>query len=1048
MTIPRQTSPAGDDFAAEPIAADPVVVVGMACRFPGGVRSPEDLWELVTSDSAASSGFPRDRGWDLAGLRERCPVRAGGFLDGATEFDAEFFGISPREALAMDPQQRVLLEVAWEAFERAGIDPESIRGSRTGVFAGLHGQDYAVAAEGAAEDVSGHLVTGCSPAVVSGRPAYLLGLRGPALTVDTASSSSLVALHTAVRSIAAGECSLALVGGVTVMATPASFVGYARQGGLAADGTCKPFSADADGTAWSEGAGAVLLEPLSRARAHGHDVLAVLRGSAINSDGGSAGLTAPSGAAQRAVLTDALADAGLTAADVDVVEAHGTGTALGDPVEAAALLDTYGQDREVPLLLGSVKGHLGHAQAAAGLAGLIKVVLALGRDRVPGIRGLGTPTSRVDWASGAVEVLADAAPWPRADRPRRAGVSSFGISGTNAHVVLEQPPEPVPEREPERSVRPAAIPLPVSARSAGSLDALLDAVAGIEAEPVDVGWSLVTRRGALQRRAVLLSGPEGAAEVARGEVGPGSLAVLFSGQGSQRLGMGRELHARFPEFAAAFDSVVSEVDAHLDRPLREVVWGEDAALLEDTGYAQPALFALEVALYRLAEAHGVRPDHVGGHSVGEIAAAHVSGALPLPDAARLITARGRLMRDLPAGGAMLAVQAAEHEVLPLLTPRVGLAAVNGPESVVVSGAAVEVSALGEHFTELGRKTSRLRVSHAFHSPLVEPVLDEFRAVAAALSFAEPEIPVVSNLTGAHARPGELADPGYWVRHAREAVRFGDGVAALHAAGATRYLELGPDGVLSAMVRDSVPEGPVAVVPALRRDRDEEAAWVTALARLHVVGVPVDWRALFAGTGARPVSLPTYPFQRERFWPTRGTDAPPAPPRAAEPVLADFAGRFERLPRAERAGFLLELVRSEAAAVLGHRDPERVGPGRVFKEMGFESLTGVELRDRLGSATGLALPTSLVFDRPTPRAVVAHLEERLAADDSLAAELARWEQRLDGGPEDPEERERLAQRLDGLAARLRDGSPGGAADEDIAGASVDRLLDLIDEEFVA
>nr|WP_309501134.1 type I polyketide synthase [Saccharopolyspora gloriosae] len=1052
MTIPRTTSPAGDD---SPAADDPIAVVAMACRFPGAVRSPEDLWELVTSDSGAASGFPEDRGWDLAGLRAACAVDSGGFLADATEFDAEFFGISPREALAMDPQQRLLLEVSWEAFERAGIDPVSLRGTRTGVFAGLHGQDYAVAAEGAAEDVSGHAVTGFSTAVASGRLAYLLGLAGPAITVDTASSSSLVAVHTAARAIRAGECSLAVAAGVQVMSTPASFVGYSRQGGLAADGRCKPFSDDADGTAWSEGAGVVLLEPLSRARAAGHEVLAVLRGSAINSDGESAGLTAPSETAQRAVLRDALADAGLNAADVDAVEAHGTGTALGDPIEATALLATYGQDREIPLLLGSVKGHLGHAQAAAGMAGLIKTVLALGRDRLPGILNLSGPSTRVDWTSGAVEVLADAAPWPRADRPRRAGVSSFGISGTNAHVILEQAAPVVPPEESVPSVTPAAVPMPVSARSDAALDVLLDQVADLAesgSAPVDVGWSLVTRRTGFDRRAVLLSTADGAVEVARAAVSEGSSAVVFSGQGSQRLGMGRELYARFPVFAAAFDEVLAELDRHLQRPLREVIWGEDAAELNRTGHAQPALFAVEVALFRLAESHGVRPDHVGGHSVGEVAAAHVSGALPLPDAAKLIAARGRLMQELPVQGAMVAIQAAEHEISPLLTENAGLAAVNGPESVVVSGGAEEVFALAEHFTDLGRKTNRLRVSHAFHSPLMEPMLARFREVVRGLSFAEPEIPVVSNLTGALARPGELADPEYWVRHVREPVRFADGVAALHEQGVTRFLELGPDGVLSGMVRDSVPGSPVIVVPALRRDRDEEAAWVTALARLHVTGMPVDWREVFTGTGARPVALPTYPFQRERFWPTKtattGSGIVPVPER---PALApepepDLTERLASMPRGKRTPFLLDLVRTEAAAVLGHRKPDRVGPDRVFKDMGFESLTGVELRDKLGAATGLRLPSSLVFDRPTPNSVAEYLTGHLADDASLEAELAAWELRLDASPEDPAQRDRLAAQLDRLAAKLRDGAPD--TDTDIADASLDRLLDLIDEEFVA
>ncbi|WWR58963.1 type I polyketide synthase [Saccharopolyspora sp. SCSIO 74807] len=1026
---------------------DPIAVVSMACRFPGAVGSPEELWRLVTSDDTAMSPLPADRGWDVAQLRAAGVPEEGGFLSGAADFDAGFFGISPREALAMDPQQRLLLEVGWEALERAGMDPLGLRGSRTGVFAGVNGQDYAVAAADSGDDLSGHSVAGFAPAVVSGRLAYFLGLEGPSITVDTASSSSLVAVHSAVRALRSGECDMALAAGVTVMSTPAAFVGYTRQGGLAPDSRCRPFADGACGTAWSEGVGAVLLEPLSRARASGHEVLALIRGSAVNSDGASHGLTAPSEHAQQAVIRAALADADLSTQDVDALEAHGTGTRLGDPVEASAVLATYGQDRETPLLMGSVKGHIGHAQAAAGMAGLIKTVLAMRHGTLPGIRGVQDVTRAVDWSAGAVEVLTAEAPWPGADRPKRAAISSFGISGTNAHVILEEGVASAASAEPVRTV-PSVVPIPVSGRIEAALEQQITRARELAEQhaAADLGLSCATRRTAFEHRAVLLADEGDAVETARGVVDDGRLAVVFSGQGAQRLGMGRELHARFPVFADALDEVLRAVDEHVGGSLRDVIWGADAAELERTEHTQPALFAIEVALHRLAESCGVRPDLLAGHSVGEITAAHVSGALPLADAAALVCARGRLMQALPAGGAMAAVQACEEDVAPLLGDELGLAAINGPYSVVVSGTERAVDAAMRHCAEQGRKTTRLSVSHAFHSPLMEPMLAEFREVLRGLRFGEPAVPVVSNLTGKLAEPGELADPEHWVSHVREAVRFADGIRALRAEGVTTFLEIGPDGVLSGMVRESL-DGPATVVPALRRDRGEESAWIGALARLHVTGTGVDWNAVFAGTGARPVALPTYPFQRERYWPSPAGARPQVPGAAAEQQIAEpgLAERLAELPEPKRLPHLLDLVRAEAATVLGHRTTDAIGPERVFKDAGFESLTGVELRDRLAAATGLALPSSLVFDRPTPRAVAELLHDELAvpAADPLD-ELDHQVERLLADA-DFAQRQEIAARLDRVAARAR--SEAGA-DADIAQAPLEELLDLIDDEFVA
>ncbi|GAA0223774.1 type I polyketide synthase [Cryptosporangium japonicum] len=856
-------------------SSEPIAVVGMAGRFPGAADSVAGLWGVLAAGDDVLGTAPGDRGWTLAGLPEA--ARRGGFLADAGSFDAGLFGISPREASGMDPQQRLVLESAWEALEHARISPASLGGSRTGVYVGTNGESY-----GALRGDDGESILGRVGSFLAGRVSYVLGLEGPALTVDTACSSSLVAMHLAVQSLRKGESALALAGGVTVMSTPETLVEFARQGGLSSDGRCRSFAEGADGTALSEGVGLVVLERLSDARRHGRRVLALVRGSAVNQDGASNGLTAPNGRAQRRVIRQALESAGLGPSDVDVVEAHGTGTALGDPIEAQALLATYGQDRERPLWLGSVKSNIGHTQAAAGVAGVIKTILALRHGRLPRTLHVDEPSRHVDWASGAVRVVSEAQDWRREPgRPRRAGVSAFGISGTNAHLILQEASESEVADEPAGA---ASVPLVVSARSAEALPGQTARLAAFLRERPDVplaevAWSLVTTRASLEHRAVVV-GEDPLTLAADLEaltprpVSAGGLAVVFPGQGSQRVGMGRVLGERFPVFREAFEEACELLPAGV----RGVVLDGPEEVLARTGWAQLGLFAVEVGLFRLLESVGVRPVVVAGHSLGELSAAWAAGVWSLGDACRVVAARARLMDGLPAGGAMAAVWADRAAVeARLIGSGVVVAAVNGPGAVVVSGPVSEVDSLVESWTGGGVRARRLRVSHAFHSPLVEPMLGEYASVLGGVEFREPVVPVVSAVTGEVAQPGELTDPGYWVEQVRQPVRWAEAAEVVTQRAGT-VLEAGPGAVLSA-----VTEG---CVPLLRPDRDEVSALLAGLGRADTSGVDVDWTAVVEP--ARTVELPTYAFRHERYWPTTTTDSTTGGP-------ADWRYRVEWTP---------------------------------------------------------------------------------------------------------------------------------------------------------
>ncbi|MEU9336961.1 type I polyketide synthase [Streptomyces sp. NPDC048290] len=1120
-----------------PAADDPVVVVGMGCRLPGGVGSPDDLWDLVADGRDAITPWPTDRGWDHEALYDPDPDRPGrtytqhgGFLHDAADFDADFFGISPREALAMDPQQRLLLETSWETFEHAGIDPATLRGSGTGVFVGVMYNDYAARLHTLPPELEGYLHNGSAASVASGRVSYTYGFEGPAVTVDTACSSSLVALHLAVRALRAGECDLALAGGVAVMASPSGMVATSRHRAFAPDGRVKAYAAGADGTSWAEGVGLLLVERLSDARRRGHRVLAVVRGTAVNQDGASNGLTAPSASAQQRVVRQALADAGLDPRDVDAVEGHGTGTTLGDPIEARALVAAYGQDRPAgrPLWLGSLKSNIGHTQAAAGVAGIIKTVQAMRHGVLPRTLHVDRPSPDVDWDTGGVRLLTEEQPWRPAapGLPLRAGVSSFGVSGTNAHVVLEAPdtvPEPqeagapvampvpreaasapreaIPAPPEDPAADPLVLPWALSARTPAALaaqaerllaalteregaaggaavsaagDAVVSAAgdaavrAAVSAAAPDVAHTLLAHRPLFEHRAVLVADratvTEGLAALVRGEPA-GNLVrgtatedmrtvFVFPGHGSQWPGMAQGLLDTSPVFARRIEECAEALAPHLDWSLLDVLREHPGAPgLDRADIAQPALWAVLVALAAQWEAYGVRPDAVVGHSQGEVAAACVAGVLTLEDGARIVVERSRVLASLAGKGGMasLALPADEvEERLAAWPGRLSLATVNGPSAVVVAGDDDALDDLLAQCAARGERAKRIRAATvAGHSPVIDEARAELLERLAFVAPREGHTPLYSTVTGALAGPGEL-DGTYWYRNIRHTVRFAPVVQELVAKGRTLFVEVSPHPVLTGAVQDTVDAADVtdvAVTETLRRGQGGPDRFLASAAVAHTRGVPVDWTPAFGPARPRRTDLPTYAFRRRRFWLDAGTTpvtaarTPAAAPDDGEVTDRSLTARLAALAPAERHAELVDLVRRQTAGVLGHEDPAEVGADRPFKDLGLESLTAVDLRNRLAAALDRRLPATLVFDHPTPAAVAARLAELLPpppASDPTARPAGDVLALLERAAPDAPDLPALAARLRALAARW-------SGEPDLDSATDDELFALMDGE---
>ncbi|HEX5254870.1 MAG TPA: acyltransferase domain-containing protein [Mycobacterium sp.] len=954
-----------------------VAIIGLACRFPAA-PGPGAFWRLIR-DGREATEFTGDAG----------------------EFDADFFNLSPREACAMDPRQRLALELTWELLEDAYLIPETLRGEPVSVFLGAMTDDYvALTLRDLADNLDHHTFAGISRAMIANRISYAFGLHGPSMTVDSGQSSSLVAVHLGCESVATGQSTLAIAGGVHLNLADEIAMLEGEFGAVSVSGHTYAFDQRADGYVRGEGGGLVLLKPLPSALDDGDRIHAIIRGSAVGNAGHSAtAQTVPSARSEADVIRRALADAGLTGSDIDYVEAHGTGTKVGDAIELQALGEIFAERAQNPVRVGSVKTNTGHAGGAAGIAGLLKAVLAIEHAAIPPSLNYADP--RTDLNDPGLQVNTALKPWPPADHPRRAGVSSFGMGGTNAHLIVEQPTVEQESRLETPADADEALPWVLSARSEQALANQAQRLSAYVADradvsPLDVAWSLVSTRTVFEHRAVVVGGDRpalarGLSALAAGESSPdvavgramslGKKVFVFPGQGSQWLGMGRQLYDRFDVFARAFDEAAAAVDAQLRLPLREVMWGADPELLRSTEFAQPALFVLGIALAALWQSFGVAPDVVMGHSVGEVTAACVAGVLSLTDASRMVAARGRLMAGLPAGGVMVAVGAGEAEVAGLLNDGVSIAAVNGPNAVVLSGAQAPVEALADRLAQEGRRVHRLAVSHAFHSPLMQPMVAEFSAVVAGIEVGAPRIGLVSNVTGRLAGAG-YGSPQYWAAHVGQPVRFFDGVRTAEAAGAELFVELGPGAALTAAVDQSLSAERAIPVPTMAKDRPETESLLGAVGQLFTRGLDPNWAALFAGLNARPVELPTYGFARQRFW--LGAGGAGTPPATATRT-PDLAHRLHGLAPDDQRRALVELVCEHAAAVSGHPGGEAIDRDRAFGDLGFDSMIGVELRNRLTSHTGLALSRTLIFDYPTPAALADHLRRQLLHDEAGESE---------------------------------------------------------------
>ncbi|KAK4495334.1 hypothetical protein PRZ48_013665 [Zasmidium cellare] len=882
----EQSTPLSTPLSAPPSSAqlfcadDPIAIISIACRYPGGIASPEDLWRVVEEGIDVTSDFPTDRGWDLETFYNPDPevpgsttTRRGGFLHDVAEFDAGLFGMSPREALTTDPQQRLLLETTWTLLERAGLPPLSLRGSDTGVYVGVMYNDYASRFTNVKHEHEGQLGLGSAPSMAAGRVSHFFDFHGPSLAVDTACSSSLVAIDQAVKSLRTGECSLAIAGGVTVMATAQSFVMFSKQRGLSPDGRCRSYSGDANGTAWSEGVGLLLLERLSDARRNGHQIHGLIRGVATNSDGRSSTLTSPSGPQQERVIQAALRNSGLSPADIDVIEGHGTATPLGDPIEVRALIGTYDQNREQPTLLGSLKSNLGHTQAAAGVAGIIKMVMAMQKGVVPATLHVRKPSRHIDWENANIELVTKARNWPESGRPRRAAVSAFGIGGTNAHLVLEQgkvAEDDIADVPGHTRTNVAKLcPWLLSGADHSALQAQAQLALGLgHPDPSDVAFSFATTRSLLRWRAAVPPGDtEALKALAKGAPHPRllvaqaiapRLVVMFSGQGGQFAEMFDELSTTFHVFKYHLKAICDAIDNHIEQPLMQTLQSS-AEIVHRTDISQPALFAFQVALYRTLEHFGIVPTYLIGHSIGEITAAHVRGILTLEDAAKLAVTRGRLMSAV-GKGAMASIEASEEEVqqsldgLKTMTDDIAvIAAINSEDSMVISGPPKSVQLVEDHFRAQGRRTKRLQISHACHSPAMKAIGPEFQDFLETITYHELRIPIISTVTGSLAKSLDLCSPEYWTRQLVSPVRFADAVRTARELGCSHFLEIGPSAALASHVQDAVPTGATI------------RSFIEALTSLTIQGCDVAWSRALEGSGAKKVDLPTYPFQRKRYW---------------------------------------------------------------------------------------------------------------------------------------------------------------------------------------